>query len=194
MHTTRFGFATALWGIVLASAQSLLPARGAELKPFANITRESGVAEALVSHYETHPKWWLSGVNLVDLDGDGKLDLFFAAHGAGAPLALLGDGKGHFSKGAGSYPSTEIHLAADINEDGKLDLQMTFQDGGAKWWMNESTPGALKFRDSGVTAGQGRCNAMIDVNRDGKLDWLHERPGVVWEFGDGSGSFKAAGN
>jgi hypothetical protein len=22
------------------------------------------------------PKWWLSGVNLIDLDADGKLDLF----------------------------------------------------------------------------------------------------------------------
>lgn len=162
--------------------------------PFVIVTQESGVAEAMARHYEAHPDWWLSGVNLVDLDGDGKLDLFLAAHGAGAPLALLGDGKGHFVDAAGSYPQTEIHLAADINEDGKLDLQMTFQDGGAKWWINESTPGVLKFRDSGITAGQGRCNALIDLNRDGKVDWLHERPGVAWEFGDGKGSFKEAGH
>jgi len=161
---------------------------------FIDVTRESGLAEAMARHYETHPKWWLSGVNLVDLDGDGKLDLFLSAHGAGVPLALLGDGKGHFTKAAGSHPQTEIHLAADINEDGRLDLQMTFQDGGGKWWLNESTPGVLKFRDSGVTAGQGRCNALIDLNRDGRVDWLHERPGVVWEFGDGQGSFKPAGH
>lgn len=161
---------------------------------FSDFTSESGVAAALARHYKAHPKWWLSGVNLVDLDGDGKLDLFLSAHGAGAPLALLGDGKGHFTNAAGSHPQTEIHLAADINEDGRLDLQMTFQDGGAKWWINESTPGVLKFRDSDITAGQGRCNALIDLNRDGKTDWLHERPGVVWEFGDGKGSFKPAGH
>jgi hypothetical protein len=179
---------------VLVNAQSPLANRGVELKPFANITRESGVADAMARHYEIHPKWWLSGVNLVDLDGDGRLDLFLAAHGAGAPLALLGDGQGHFSKAAGSYPPTEIHLAADINEDGKLDLQMTFEDGGGKWWLNESTPGQLSFRDSGLVAGQGRCNALIDLNRDGKADWLHERPGVVFEFGDGKGNFKSSGH
>src|SRR5690348_17073694 len=93
-------------------------------KAFTNITRESGIADALAKQYEAHPNWWLSGITLVDLDGDGKLDLFFSAHGAGAPLAMLGDGKGRFTVAAGSYPQTEIHLAHDINEDGKLDLQM----------------------------------------------------------------------
>ncbi len=70
---------------------------------------------------------------------------------------------------------------------------MTYQDGGGKWWINESTPGRLAFRDSGITAGQARQNAMIDLDRDGKVDWLHERPGVVWELGDGQGGFKPAG-
>jgi len=178
--------AAVLWGAAEVNAQTA--------KAFANITRESGIADAISHQYEVHPKWWLSGVNLVDLDGDGKLDLFFSAHGAGAPLALLGDGKGHFTNAAGSYPQTEIHLAHDINEDGKLDLQMTFQDGGGKWWINESTPGHLSFRDSGIIAGQARCNALIDLNRDGKVDWLHERPGIAWEFGDGKGSFKPDGH
>jgi hypothetical protein len=127
-------------GVALALL-ALIPAHAAM---FVNVTHESGLADAMARHYELHPKWWLSGVNLVDLDGDGKLDLFLSAHGAGAPLALLGDGNGHFARAAGSHPQTEIHLAADINEDGKLDLQMTFQDGGAKWWINESSPGFLK--------------------------------------------------
>jgi hypothetical protein len=169
------------------------PVRG-QASLFTNVTKPSGVSEAMARHYEVHPKWWLSGVNLVDLDGDGILDLFLAAHGAGAPLALLGDGNGHFTGAAGSYPQTEIHLAHDINEDGRLDLQMTFQDGGGKWWINESVPGRLRFRDSGMVAGQGRCNALVDLNRDGKVDWLHERPGVVFEFGDGTGGFVRGGN
>jgi hypothetical protein len=166
----------------------------AHAQPFTRVTKESGLADAIKRHYEQHPKWWLSGVNLVDLDGDGKLDLFLSAHDTGAPLALLGDGRGHFTNAPGEYPTTEFHLAYDINEDGKLDLQMTHQDGGGKWWINESTPGRLKFRDSGITAGQARCNAMIDVNRDGFVDWMHERPGVVWEIGDGEGRFTAGAN
>src|SRR5678815_1512506 len=86
--------------------------------PFVNVTRESGVAEAVTRQYERHPKWWLSGLNLVDLDSDGQLDLFLAAHGAGHSLALLNDGHGHFKEADGSYPATEIHLATDINGDG----------------------------------------------------------------------------
>lgn len=182
----------ALLTAIEANAQQA--ASSSSAKAFANVTRESGIADALARHYEAHPNWWLSGVNLIDLDGDGNLDLFLSAHGTGAPLALLGDGKGHFTNAAGSYPTTEIHLAHDINEDGKLDLQMTFQDGGGKWWINESTSGHLSFRDSGIIAGQARCNALIDLNRDGKVDWLHERPGVAWEFGDGKGNFKSGGH
>jgi hypothetical protein len=159
-----------------------------------DVTKASGVSDAVARHYERHSKWWLSGLNLVDLDGDGHLDLFLAAHGAGRSLALLNDGHGHFREAPGSYPPTEIHLAYDINEDGKLDLQMTWQDGGGKWWINESTPGQLNFRESSVTAGQARANAMIDLNRDGSVDWLHERPGVAFEFGDGRGNFKQSGH
>jgi len=159
-------------------------------KPFTDISGSSGIAAAMAEHYAGHSNWWLSGLNLIDLDGDGQLDLFLSAHGTGSPLALLGDGKGHFRRAAGSYPTTEIHLACDINEDGKLDLQMTHQDGGGKWWINESTPGRLAFRDSGVIAGQARCNALIDIDRDGRLDWLHERPGVMFELGNGAGAFK----
>jgi hypothetical protein len=183
----RFFLCSAL---VLAGAGEALPASDR----FTDITLGSGVLPAVQRHYEKHPTWWLSGLNLVDLDGDGHLDLFLAAHGAGRALALLNDGHGHFSEAPGSYPPSEIHLACDINEDGKLDLQMTWQDGGGKWWLNESAPGRLGFRESAVTAGQARANAIIDLNRDGKADRLHERPGVVFEFGDGKGSFVPGGH
>src|SRR5438093_12170242 len=112
---------------------------------FVDVTKSSGVGDAIARHYERHPKWWLSGLNLVDLDGDGHLDLFLAAHGAGRSLALLNDGQGHFKEAAGSYPPSEIHLAADIDGDGKLDLPMTWQDGGGEWGMHDSTPGRLSF-------------------------------------------------
>lgn len=177
-----------------AAAANLAGTSPAKNGGFVDVTRSSGIAEAIAHHYEQHPKWWLSGLNLVDLDGDGQLDLFLAAHGAGRALALLNDGRGHFREADGSYPTSEIHLAADINGDQKLDLQMTWQDGGGKWWLNESTPGRLNFRESSITAGQARANALIDLNRDGNVDWLHERPGVTFEFGDVRGNFKPGGH
>jgi hypothetical protein len=160
---------------------------------FVDVTAPSGVGEAIDRFYGEQPKWWLSGLNLVDLDADGRLDLFLAAHGAGRARVLLNDGHGSFREAGGVYPPTEIHLAYDINEDGKLDLQMNWQDGGGKWWLNESTPGRLSFRETAATAGQARANALIDLNRDGKVDWLHERPGVAFEFGDGRGGFAPGG-
>src|SRR5437588_7530910 len=87
---------------------------------FTDITKESGVADLVAQKYDQNPKWWLSGLHLVDLDGDGKLDLFLSAHGGGGALAALNDGKGCFSLAPGSYPSTEIHLAYDADEAGKV--------------------------------------------------------------------------
>ena len=67
---------------------------------------------------------------------------------------------------------------------------MTWRDGGGQWWMNESTAGRLEFRETKITADQARMNAVIDIDRDGRADWLHELPGIVFELGDGHGGFK----
>lgn len=166
---------------------------------FTDVAKDSGVDEVIDSHYKAFPKWWFSGADLVDLDGDGHLDLFLGAHGGQAAVALS-DGKGRFhyvDPGSTQYPKSEIHIAYDINEDGKLDLQCTHNDGGGLWYLNESKPGALSFKPTKVEAagGQARGNAMIDINRDGKVDWLHENPrdGQIFELGDGKGGFSKGG-
>src|SRR5438067_6167792 len=159
-------------------------------KGFTDVTKESGVADLVAQKYATSPKWWLSGLHLVDLDGDGKLDLFLSAHGGGGALAALGDGKGRFALAPGNYPATEIHLAYDANEDGKIDLTMTFQDGGGKWWRNRGKPGTLAFAGTRIERGTNtaRRQAMIDLDRDGKADWLRGAPGcIVGERGGGKG-------
>ncbi len=172
------------------------PAKGTG---FTDITKECGVEDVVNAHYKIVPKWWLSGMDLVDLDGDGHLDLFIGAHGQQGAIAL-NDGKGHFTYYADSaaLKLTEIHVAYDLNEDGKIDLQTTHQDGGGMWFFNASTPrtetvpAVLKFTATKMTAagGQARENAMIDIDRDGKVDWLHENPGVSYELGDGKGGLK----
>jgi len=39
--------------------------------------KRSGVWAIVAGHYKRVPTWWLSGMTLVDLDGDGDLDLIY---------------------------------------------------------------------------------------------------------------------
>ena len=112
---------------------------------FTDITDSCGIGKLIVGQFEKFPKWWLSGLYLIDLDGDNHLDFVTGAHGAGEPIAALNDGKGHFVLAPG-YKGTEVHICCDINEDGKVDLQMNFGDGGGKWWLNQSAAGRPRPR------------------------------------------------
>ena len=80
----------------------------------------------------------------------------------------------------------------DINGDGKVDLNTTFEDGGSQWWINNSTPGHVNFTATNVTRGgnQSREQILFDFNGDGKLDWFRSaEPGLVVDLGDGNGHF-----
>jgi glucose/arabinose dehydrogenase len=159
---------------------------------FTNVTTASGVGAIINQKYQETPDWWLSGQHLIDVDNDGDLDLYLSNHGGGSVVAL-NNGNGVFTRVTnGSIPDTEIHQMYDINEDGKVDVSMTYQDGGGRWWINNSTPGTVNFTATNVTRGTNtsRSQVMIDFNRDGKVDWLRSAPpGLVVDFGNGSGGF-----
>jgi hypothetical protein len=159
---------------------------------FVDVTSSSGVATIINDRYATNPDWWLSGIHFVDLDGDGKLDLFLSSHGGGNALAALNDGHGAYRVAPGMYPTTEIHLNYDIDEDGKNDLSMTYADGGGQWWRNQSTAGMLDIRPTNITTdgNSARTQILADFNRDGRVDWLRAaEPGFQIDFGDGAGGF-----
>jgi len=173
--------------ILLAMWLDASPARA----QYTDVTASSGVGAIIDARYATYPDWWLSGLHFIDLDGDGALDLFLSSHGGGDALALLNNA-GNFVVAAGSYPTSEVHLNYDFDEDGKNDLSMTYVDGGAQWWRNLSTPGTLDIRPTDVTrdGNTARTQVLADFNRDGRVDWLRAAPpGIEIDFGDGSGGF-----
>src|SRR5450432_3145814 len=137
--------------------------------------------------------WWLSGAGLIDLDGDGDLDLFLSSHGSYGALTALNDGKGHFTLGAGTFPNSELHLPADVDGDGKVDFTATYVDGGGQWWLNRPMPGMVNFLGTKVTrdGGLARQQALVDFDGDGNLDWLRGAgAGVLIDKGDGKGGFQ----
>ena len=181
--------------IIFASVAVLigLPGNASGQAAFTDITKESGAAEIVEGGYKADAKWWMSGIHFVDLDEDGVLDLSLSSHGGGNAQAAINDGTGHFAAAAGDFPKTEILLAYDLDEDGRADLAMNYLDGGARWWMNRSARGRLGFVETDVKAGgnAGRINVMLDVNRDGNVDWIRSQGGnIVIDLGDGKGGFQ----
>jgi hypothetical protein len=164
-----------------AAACLLLGAAGqgtaaAQSPAFVNVTAASGLEAIRASKA---PGYWMSGLVFADLDNDGRLDFFFGAHHGEGGIASLNDGQGRFTAVPGWAPS-EIHVAYDLDEDGRLDVVLTEGDGAGRWWLGASTPGKLAFKRSSFIDPQSRLQLVLDIDRDGKADWI--------AVGSGSGS------
>ena len=192
-------------------ATGCLAAAGEEapVRAFTDVTAESGVAAVVAVHYARVPKWWLSGMDLIDLDGDGDLDLHLGGHGQPA-AAARNDGKGHFTyvdptlsvpRGVGHdqaipYPGGEIRLAYDFDEDGRIDLLAAYGDGLGASYLNACGPGKTppwRFARRRFLDRFSRAAALADLNRDGRVDYLADTGrGTAFAicFGRGGGAFE----
>ena len=128
------------------------------------------------------------GVGVGDFDGDGWTDVFLT--GNEVPDRLYrntGDAVFEEVSAAAGIPtdadqswSTGVSVA-DVNGDGKLDIYVSRVDGYKErvgcnlLYLNESTPGRLRFREAAAELGLQFCGfgqqaAFFDYDLDGDLD------------------------
>jgi hypothetical protein len=122
-------------------------------------------------------------VNVGDLDGDGREDIFLSQNffgstsdiqrdDAGHGLWLRGRGDGTFeavdSSRSGLYIIGQQRGAAlcDFNHDGRLDLAVTQDNGATKLYLNERAPAGLRVIVRGPQSNPDAIGAQLRVQYD----------------------------
>src|SRR2546422_414650 len=139
-------------------------------------------------------KEWRFQPLLVDLNGDGNLDLVATARLASPSLHIwLGDGKGGFNPVTPTWTDVGYGALAtgDINGDGFPDIVVASHFGGVQTLLSNGRGGGftekLLRREDGHVAAQ-----LADVNGDGHLDLIllgYRNAGIEVYFGDGTGNW-----
>jgi hypothetical protein len=122
--------------------------------------------------------------------------VFLSGYGSGRSVAALNDGKGHFRK-APLAPGDDladrgIQLVCDLRGSGRPDFTTLTPGGMTEWWINHSTPGELRFERTKIVRGgdTARRQAMIDINRDGRVDWVRgAKDQIIAELANDQGLF-----
>jgi hypothetical protein len=136
---------------------------------------------------------WRFDPLVVDLDGDGHLDLVATARLAKPSLHIWrGDGRGGFSPVEPSW--TDIGYAAlatgDINRDGFPDIVAASHFGGVQTLLSDGRGG---FEDKVVRRQDGHTGVQLaDVDEDDRLDLIllgYRNAGIEVHVGDGSGNW-----
>src|SRR6267142_1421968 len=139
-------------------------------------------------------KEWRFNPLLIDINGDGHLDLVAAARLSQPALHIwLGDGKGSFTPLKPTW--TDIGYGAlatgDINGDGFPDIVTASHFGGVQTLLGD---GKGAFTEEVLRREDGHVAAQLaDVNGDGHLELIlvgYAKVGIEIYLGDGEGNWK----
>ena len=134
--------------------------------------------------------------NLVDIDGDGSLDVVLSNDAPDPKVIFLNDGKGHFHRASTfGLPAWETRnvAVADLNGDGRPDIVVANRSDSATQYVCLNQ-GNGRF-DAPCTAFAHYSATTItpaDVNGDGRIDLVvpNRDGGQSYVYlNDGSGSF-----
>jgi hypothetical protein len=115
-------------------------------------------------------------MTVVDLDGDGKLDVVAASHTVDSSLAWLrGSGDGTFASTwttiASTFDVAASVVAADLDGDGAVDLLTATPDSDTLAWHRALGGGAFAAATTISTTLAGTLSAIAaDMDGDGDLD------------------------
>ncbi|MGE7416486.1 beta strand repeat-containing protein, partial [Methylobacterium tarhaniae] len=138
-------------------------------------------------------------VTVADVNRDGNLDIITANAGADLVSVHLGRGNsyiaypGTLSTGAGSKPTAVA--VADVNGDGTLDLVTANKGTGTVSVLLGNGDGSFQAHQdiaTGSSTSDPSAVAIVDVDRDGKLDLVVALSGastVTVLKGNGNGTF-----
>jgi len=145
--------------------------------PESGITYRNGVVSDAAKTYKSAHYDHGTGMAVADVDGDGRLDVYFVSQvGGNALWRNLGGGRFEDITGAaGVALADRVGVSAsfaDTDNDGDPDLYVTTVRHGNAFFEND---GRGRFRDITGTAGlaySGHSSATVffDYNRDGRLD------------------------
>jgi VCBS repeat protein/Big-like domain-containing protein len=135
-------------------------------------------------------------IDTADINGDGKLDIVIGKQFVPEFEIWYGNGDGTFTFGkdvaSGSVANTYDFALADVNNDGKVDFVLAYNDDTSSFASTYLNDGSGNFTQAGGVTFTGFATnfAVADFDRDGKLDVLARVHDQLQLYkGDGLGSY-----